>query len=325
MGERNPRGGVALIVDFHTHIHRVGWYPPAFWEGGMRKRAGRLGVDWRSLREEYLEQHTDPNGDKLIADMDRAGIDISVLLALDFGEAFGEPEIPVETQNEQLAEVCARHKGRLYAFVGVDPRRKGAVDLVERAVRDWGVKGLKLYPPAGYYAGDEVCYPLYRKALDLGIPVLLHSGPTNAPLKGKYSHPMYIDDVVCDFPDLTVIIGHSGSCFCWWPDAMNVGRIKGNVILDLAGWQLIVKRPHQLVSQLSQMRDCVSARRIVFGSDWSAHIDLVNQRTWVEAIKGLPELGAGDGYEFTQEEVAHMLGGNALRLLGLTSAAERPS
>ena len=84
----------------------------------------------------------------------------------------GEPPVDIFEQNADHARICARHPGRLYSFLGIDPRRPEAVDFFARGIEQWGMKGLKLYPPTGFYPYDPVCDPLYRRALEYDVPVL---------------------------------------------------------------------------------------------------------------------------------------------------------
>jgi hypothetical protein len=63
-------------------------------------------------------------------------------------------------------------------------------------------------------------YPLYEVIAEAKLPALFHSGQTGvgAGTRGgggirlKYSHPMLLDDVAVDFPDMPIVIAHlSGS------------------------------------------------------------------------------------------------------------------
>ena len=69
--------------------------------------------------------------------------------------------------NEKTAEVCNAHSDKLAWFCGVDPRRLRAVKFFEECVKNLGAIGLKVYPPHGYQANDEVCFPMYEKAIEL--------------------------------------------------------------------------------------------------------------------------------------------------------------
>lgn len=55
---------------------------------------------------------------------------------------------------------------------------------------------------------DAVCRSLYDAAVDLGIPLLFHCGPTGYPLKSRYSRPSEIESVAAEYPDLRIVMGH---------------------------------------------------------------------------------------------------------------------
>src|SRR4030066_106376 len=76
-----------------------------------------------------------------------------------------------------IAEMMAKkYPGRVYSLFAIDPRRPGGVKLFEKAVTEWNAIGLNFYPPWGFYPNDPICYPFYQKALDLGVPVSIHTG-----------------------------------------------------------------------------------------------------------------------------------------------------
>ena len=52
----------------------------------------------------------------------------------------------------------------------------------------WDLTGERL-------VADRAAYPMYEKALELGIPVMVHTGPEPKPLYSRYCQPVYVDDV----------------------------------------------------------------------------------------------------------------------------------
>jgi uncharacterized protein len=97
------------------------------------------------------------------------------------------------------------------------------------------IKGLKFYP------GYEPFYPnyirlklMYEMAVEYDVPVMFHSGDTYAPTgKVKYSHPLHIDDLAVDYPDLKIVICHVGNP--WIKDCMEVLYKNQNVYADISG------------------------------------------------------------------------------------------
>lgn len=97
------------------------------------------------------------------------------------------------------------------------------------------IKALKFYP--GYepfYPNDTRLKLMYEMAIEYDVPVMFHSGDTYAPTgKVKYSHPIHIDDLAVDYPDLKIVICHIGNP--WIKDCMEVVYKNNNVYADISG------------------------------------------------------------------------------------------
>ena len=122
----------------------------------------------------------------------------------------GEGTMGIWEQHVLHAQVARKHPDRIVTFACFDPRRPNAVDLLQRAVDSLGAVGLKIHPAAGFFPSDRVVYPMYEKAQELGLPVMVHTGPEPKPLYSRHCQPVYVDDVAADFPDLTIILAHAG-------------------------------------------------------------------------------------------------------------------
>ena len=108
--------------------------------------------------------------------------------------------------NDYIAGCVRQYPDRIIGFAGVDI---GAGDLavgeLERAVTQLGLRGVSLDPHAARaYPSDPRFYPIYRKALELDIPVVLTMGP----IVGKWGAPQGVDDLADEFPDLRIICSH---------------------------------------------------------------------------------------------------------------------
>ena len=304
------------VVDAHMHIWGSReWMPEATWSSWVRVW-GRHRLQPADRNQDYVEQHIfpgfwDPRGEKLVREMDDAGIDASVIMPMDFGLACGEAGISIEEKNRRCGEIAALHPGRVYTCVGVDPRRPGAVDLFRRGVVEWGARGLKLYPPTGFYANDPLCYALYEAALELGKPVAFHTGAVAYPLKSKYGDPVYIDAVAARYPELQIVLLHTGFADCWTSEAIQVAMYKSNVYCELAGWQDRGLTSEELSRTVLYMRDRIGADRILFATDRTAPgaRKRLTQLKWVEMMRGLPGL--------TESEIALIMAGNAARLFNV--------
>ncbi|HRZ07358.1 MAG TPA: amidohydrolase family protein [Candidatus Competibacteraceae bacterium] len=125
----------------------------------------------------------------------------------------------------------------LYAIGVADPRRNDSMhwDRIERQLQTGRVKGFKVYLGYLHYGPASPGYtPYYRLAARYQIPVIFHSGDTYAAAaKLKYAHPLLIDEVAVDHPDVNFVIAHGGCP--WFLDAAEVIYKNANVWADLSG------------------------------------------------------------------------------------------
>lgn len=138
------------------------------------------------------------------AEMDRAGIDVAVMVAR---------SVPgVRVTNEALAEVARHDSRRLVGIASVDPVELGpdeAVAQARRAVTALGLKGINL--DAGFYgeamrADDARLMPLYELCQELKVPAFVMSGPTTPDL--RLNDPYAVDRVAKLFPSLPIVCCH---------------------------------------------------------------------------------------------------------------------
>jgi len=306
-----------MIIDMHTHLCDRDGVAKPFWDGWAEVSALRVNRPLERVQRR-LPELWDVSGDMIVKDMDAAGIDKSVLLAIDWGLAryLGDLKLSFEEINKNYADAVKKYPQRLIAFAGIDPRRDKAGDLMGRFLKEWDMKGIKFHTAAGFYPNDKACYPIYEKALEYGVPVLLHTGEILKPLYFKYCQPIYAQEVAIDFPDLPIILAHTGGC--WYPEAVAICNNTTNVYLDLSVWQPRLLRPLAFYRALRTLLDSVSWQRVLFGSDYPFLKLLINQERWVKAFTEIPDFVKERGIEFKDEEIKGIMGGNAARLLGLT-------
>lgn len=124
--------------------------------------------------------------------------------------------------NRWLGEVQKQYPKRFYAFA--DVLKEGAYffedspDVLERAVKEFGLKGLKIHPQNLQLDADSLEYvPVYRKAAELNVPVMIHSNPCRVGFH-ENSAPDKINKMIQIFPDVTFITAHMGGVK--WQDAV---------------------------------------------------------------------------------------------------------
>ena len=280
------------IIDFHTHT-----FPDRVADRALAKL--RAGCHTRSF--------TDGTAAGLRASMDRAGIDLSVVL-------------PVATSAAQVAHINDRaiEAHRRAGETGLDsfgaahpgdPDWRGELDRLAAA----GVRGIKIHPP---YQGVDLDDLRYLRVLDrageLGLLVVTHAGLDVGLPGAEQSTPEKIRRAIDAVGPVKLICAHMGGWKCWedvcallaetgvWLDtSFSLGPM--TPCGDGYPW-----RPEAL-NRLDSEAFCgmirlFGAARVLFGTDspWSDQADALAR------FRALP---------LTEDEKTAVLGGNAEKLL----------
>ena len=133
--------------------------------------------------------------ERLVAEMDAAGIDLCTPLMMDMAycEGFGGATKSFE---EQLAETeaavaavnAASGRTRMLPFVAADPRRPDVVHIVCDALEGGAFKGVKVYPVMGFEPSDRRLYPIYDYCAAHRVPVTAHCENGGIPGLAAYYH-----------------------------------------------------------------------------------------------------------------------------------------
>ena len=259
----------------------------------------------------------DINHEKLLLQMNDAGIDKAVLLALDYGPLFKLKTYKL--YNSYVADIVRKHPNRFIGFAGIDPRRGNrALEELERCAK-MGLKGVKLWPITGFFPDNPEFYPFYERIEELGLTILCHTGSSPPGTYMKYNRPAHIDTIAVDFPKIKIIMAHVG--VPWHSEAIAVAKKNENVFFDISSLQVTYKNaPFFFYQTLAEAKMKCGVDKILFGSDWPLFVPQMSQKEWTHAIKTLEipgpikSLGFPD---FTDEEKTMILGGNAVRVLNI--------
>ena len=286
------------IIDLAPFIHNLG----KMW--GIEKPIGDI--------QHYFSKFVgDTNYDKFVEDMDRSGVDVSVLFPVD-NIGRGENDEQVLKLNKHVANIEKGHPERIISFASINPRRPKAPDLFRSCVEDYRLRGLKWHPDMGYYPNSQEAYRVLEVAEEIDAPLITHTGPLPG-VRSKHSHPIHLDDVALDFPKLKIIAAHMGDM--WWRDWVAIAKYKKNIYGELAIWQLMAGRELGKFRRiLREIINDVGVEQVLFATDAPTLEPLVSNRRWVEILRTLPD-DSSDGIKFTEREVEAILGGNASRIL----------
>jgi len=229
------------------------------------------------------------SGANLVAAMDRCGIDKALVYTTD-GFFFD-----FVTCNDELHAFVQEFPGRLVAGPTVNPRYgEAAVAEMRRCRLQLGMKGpLKLHPwLQGFSPLEPYMNPIAEAAIELGMPIMFHDGTP------PYSTPLQIAVLAARFPELTVILGHSGLKDLW-QEALAAAKRYPNILLCLCG-----TLPHGIERIVAE----IEPQRLLFGTDAGFGVAPGNQEYRLGQIQRLA---------VPEEVKALILGGNAERIFAL--------
>lgn len=157
----------------------------------------------------------------LLEAMDVAAVDKAIIAPPDRNLAVYNRE-----GNDSMLRAARNHPSRFIPACSVNPWYDllAAAEL-QRAVGE-GARILVLHPfVQGFSASDELIFPLLDQAATLKIPVYIHTGmPGN-------STPWQIADLAEHYPEVDIIMGHSGATD-FWNDVTAATLAEPNVYLE---------------------------------------------------------------------------------------------
>ena len=298
-----------MIIDAHCHI-----WDKSIINGDFAKI---VDASTKKLKCPNPELISEANAKRLVQEMEEAGIDKTILLALD-GHLKFRSNLTYKDYNNYVADILKEYPDKFIGFAGIDPRRgKEAIMELERCVGNLGFGGVKFWTLTGFYPDDKDYYPFYQRVEELNVPILVHTGLGPQYTYLKYCQPIYVDTIAVDFPEINFILAHMGDPFT--NQAFAVAAKNPNVFLDISAWEPVLKfSPPAFIQNLYQAKMTCGLEKILFGSDWPLFTHILSQAEWVKGIKKLkvpPPLKLMGIEDFSDEEKNAILGENTARLL----------
>jgi predicted TIM-barrel fold metal-dependent hydrolase len=228
-----------MIIDVHTHLNNY-----------HNEEEANLSVCLENLQRE----------------MRRNRIDIALVLT-SYKVVPGRPptrEVVAATRDLPNIFVVA---GISYATFSLD-----VLTELREFLQEGSIRGLKLYPGyEPYFPSDDRIRPVYELAAEFRVPVMIHSGDTYSPRgKVKYSHPLQVDEVAVDHPDVNFVICHLGNP--WIRDCMEVVYKNKNVYTDTSGLVLGGFNDRFESFMRKQFQEMllygVNPAKVLYGTDW---------------------------------------------------------
>jgi predicted TIM-barrel fold metal-dependent hydrolase len=278
----------SVIIDFHTHI-----FPP--W---LKER-----------RDEYVK--SDPcfsllygqpkarmaTAEDLIASMDAAGIDLSVVL----NAGWVSHELCVKT-NDYILDSISRYPKRLVGFCAIQPRAgDAAIAEIERCARAGarGIGELRSDIQGFDIADKKTMKPLVDTALKYDLIFLTHcSEPVGHEYIGKgHITPDIVYSFVTSFPELRTVCAHWGGGLPFYALMPEVARALANVFFDTAATVFLYKA--EIFEQVSRI---IGSNKILFGTDYP----LMRQDRVIAQVRAA---------QLSEKDKAGILEANARKLL----------
>jgi len=259
------------IIDVHTHIWPDALAPSAVSAVGSQ---GHIGA------------HYDGTVAGLVAAMDRAGVDVSIVLPV--ATKAGQ----VRTINDFSATLLANP--RFVPFGAMHPDFEDPGVEIAR-MRTLGLTGFKMHPEyQSFVPLDPQMGAIYEAAVEHGMTVFFHAGGDVAfdTVRGT---PAVFAALLDRWPDLHVVLAHMGG-FRQWHEVTR--RLAGRDVYFDTAYTLGHLPDEEFVALVREH----GVDRVLFGSDgpWTDETD---------QLAHLRRLG------FTSEELDAILGGNAERMI----------
>jgi uncharacterized protein len=210
------------IIDFRLR-------PPlgGFLSTIMFREKERTMARTRQLGLEPAQSVLELSVEKLLAEMDEAGVTIGVITGRNTSSGFGT------VSNKEVAAIAAMYPGRFIACGGVDPAdTPAALREVDRIAGEWRMPAISMEPgfaPQPMRANDRRLYPIYARCAERALPVILTLSVMTGP-DVSYCLPVDVDQVAHDFPGLKLVIAHA--CWPWVQPMLGVAFRRTNVYLS---------------------------------------------------------------------------------------------
>ena len=230
-----------MLIDFHTHA-----FP---------ERIAQRAVSSLAHGSGGMVPQTDGTLDSLKEQMDKDGVDISVVLSIATN--------PKQQHSVNDFAMEMNRDDRIVAFGSVHPNAPDAIAELERMAAA-GLKGVKFHPEYQcFYADEERMKPIYRKISQLGLITTFHAGQDIGFAPPYHCLPEHLLGAL-RWLDTPVVAAHWGGYCC---GAEVIDKLCGeNLYFDLSfGYGCIPKPSAQAIL------DKHGPDRLLFGSDMPWH------------------------------------------------------
>jgi predicted TIM-barrel fold metal-dependent hydrolase len=205
------------VIDSHTHVDEYeafGWFDPP---------------------------------EAIIELIDEAGIEKAIIMT------YADAPVLKPDALQYIHNACKNYPDRLIPYARINPHVDNAAALLEEAIVDLKMKGLKIHQESVTAAAHhDSIIRLVRKASEFDAPVLFHSGDE------ALSLPQQFTKLAGAVPEATIILAHMGG-YHHTDDAIQVCEKYDNLLVDTSAC------PYP--DKIKEAVERLGARRVLFGSD----------------------------------------------------------
>ncbi len=266
---------------------------------------------------------------KLVDEMDEAGIDICTPLMMDMAycKKFGGGTKSFEDQMKKTlaaAEAINEKYGRIrmLPFIAADPNREGIVSIVKDALTKGMFSGVKIYPVMGFTPNDRRLYPIYEYCVQNSIPITAHCYNGGIPGLKEYYHladPKHWGTVLEAFPALILNLAHNDRTGSTWQARIaQLIKTHPSVYTDVSFDTEMWFMPRKYFKNIKRILSTPKIQdRILYGTDWFMGRFFWTEKSYLKWFQEYSRKIFWCRVEFTEKEIKKLTEDNPKRFLGL--------
>ena len=290
----------ALDDEYHTTQNEAQFMNFKFWEIGLWVTSliafsGRMCSYRVDNIQKYRSQYYEKPRDVKIISAANAMVDFDRWVGKD------EPHSSLKEQIKLNSKLAQIHGGYIFNLVSFNPWHviefgNSYLDIIECSLQDDTFKGVKIYPPIGYFPWNNETRKIERpapypegklKELDQALgnlyeicgnkyPVMAH-GANSMGTRINYNvmaGPKGWQDALTKYPDLKVLIGHFGAEGNGWTSTyVDMMKKIGGLYADLGYWEELQNNDRQFEELYRLLEVDIggnkkASSRVMFGTGW---------------------------------------------------------
>jgi predicted TIM-barrel fold metal-dependent hydrolase len=254
-----------MVNDTHCHF-----FSPQFFETLSRQR-GRAETSLEVCRELEWEDPVSAHAlaERWVRELDASGVVRAALIA------------SVPGDESSVAAAVAKHPERFVGFFMLDPSGIDAADRTRRALGDYRLRGICLFPAMHHVALDD---PRVKQIVEIasatpGTAVFVHCGVLSVGVRKKLGLPSRFDlrlgdplgvaRLAASFPTVPFVIPHFGAGL--FRETLMAADVSPNVYLDTSSSNAWIRYMPGLTLEtvFASALEVAGPSRLLFGTDSS--------------------------------------------------------